>query len=59
MKKIYESKPGKYSYCVIEGSDGKLYISNQFGTRPATKKEIEETKWYAVCLLNRHGGHHV
>jgi len=43
MKKI-ESHNGKYSYSVYVDSKGIYYISNEWGTRRATKKEILEIK---------------
>jgi len=39
MKKI-ATYNGKYS-CAVYEHKGKLYISNQYGTRLATKKEIK------------------
>jgi hypothetical protein len=40
MKKITQYN-GKYSYAIYK-YNGKFYVSNEHGTRPATKKEIDK-----------------
>jgi len=41
--KLIEQYNGKYSYCVYLHK-GKYYISNEYGTRLATSKEIDKLK---------------
>ncbi len=50
MKKIAEkegnrTKTGYHTgYAILKSSNGKYYVSQESGTRPATKKEIESLK---------------
>jgi hypothetical protein len=43
MEKVYQDDSKRYSYAVYL-SKGVYYISNEFGTRKATKKEVKRLK---------------